>query len=287
VETPFGLLHDNSKLFSLADFHTASRAILQEHLGMADTEIFSSYSLLRSMPTLAEMSGVHPDDADALGDWTSSKDSKMRIRYADSREERSAVVKLTHMLLVRQMALSQVALSWVACRHLLASIDYRAIATQAAQLMSLDITQKETGTHSLGSLGKAKRKFNIGALSLHAARQHRELPILPVAPEQLASHAEPHAQPDTGHVPSSTGADARRWVMIKHKGQPRVHLLPADSEVPLCQRRRGQMGKPIVRRASMGTGLPDLCQMGWGKPDVVCAICLAALPDGEKEALAG
>ena len=73
--------------------------------------------------------------------------------------------------------------------------------------------------------------------------------------------------------------------MIKHKGQPRVHLLPADSEVPLCQRRRGQMGKPIVRRASMGTGLPDLCQMGWGKPDVVCAICLAALPDGEREAL--
>ena len=236
---------------------------------------------------MAEMSRVHPDDADALGDWTSSKDSKMRIRYADSREERSAVVKLTHMLLVRQMALSQVALSWVACRHLLASIDNRAIVAQATQLMSCDITQKETDTRSLGSLGKAKRKFNIGALSLHAARQHRGLPVLPMAPEQPASHVEPIAQPDPGHVPAGTGADARRWIMIKHKGQPRVHLLPADSEVPLCRRRRGQMGKPIVRKASMGTGLPDLRQMGWGKPDVVCAICLAALPDGEKEALAG
>ena len=71
------------------------------------------------MPTLAEMNGTHPDDADALGDWTFAKQCKMRNRYADSREEMFAVVKLTHMLLVRQMAQAQEALSWDVCRHLL------------------------------------------------------------------------------------------------------------------------------------------------------------------------
>ena len=112
---PFGLLYGNGVPFSLANFHTASRAILREHLGMLDTDMFSSYSLRRSMPTLAVMNGTHPDDADALGDWTSAKDNTMRIRYADSREERSATVKLTHVLLVRQMAHSQRALSWDTC----------------------------------------------------------------------------------------------------------------------------------------------------------------------------
>ena len=91
------------------------------------------------MPTLAEINGTHPDDADALGDWTSAKDTiKMRIRYADSREERSAVVKLTHVLLVRQMARSQVALSWDACRHLLCSTDKAAFNSQASQKVSSD-----------------------------------------------------------------------------------------------------------------------------------------------------
>ena len=116
---PFGLLYENGVPFSLANFHTASRSVLREHFGMRDADTFTSYSLRRSMPTLAEMSGTHPDDADASDDWTATKDSKMRIRYADSREERSAAVKLTHVLLVRQMAQSQVALSWDTCRALL------------------------------------------------------------------------------------------------------------------------------------------------------------------------
>ena len=41
---------------------------------MHDIDMFTSYSLRRSMPTLAEMSGTHPDDADALGDWTATRD---------------------------------------------------------------------------------------------------------------------------------------------------------------------------------------------------------------------
>ena len=287
LETPFGLLRDNSKLFSLSDFHAASRSVLREHLGMTDTDIFSSYSLRRSMPTLAEMGGIHPDDADALGDWTSSKDSKMRIRYADSREERSAVVKLAHMLLVRQMASSGVTLSWIACRHLLASVDNKAITAQATQLMACDTNQKETQPRFLGGLGKAKRKFNVEALALHATKHTYNPPILPVEPEQLAPRADPTAQNEPMRVPDDTDAAARRWIMIKHRGVPRVHLLPVGGEVPLCRRRRGRIGKPIVRMASIGTGLSELRQMGWSKPATVCAVCLAALPVGEREVLTG
>ena len=138
---PFGFLCENGVPFSLADFHSASRSVLREHLGTRDTDIFTSYPLRRSMPTLAEMNGTHPDDADALGDWTSAKDNKMRIRCADSREECSAAVKLTHVLLVRQMAQSQVALSWDTCRALLCSTDKAAVTSLASQGVSGSVTR--------------------------------------------------------------------------------------------------------------------------------------------------
>ena len=84
----------------------------------------------------------------------------MRTRYADSREERSALVKLTHVLLVRQMARSQVALSWDACRHLLCSTDKAAVNSQASQKVSSDVDQEESREYLFGGLVRAKRKFN-------------------------------------------------------------------------------------------------------------------------------
>ena len=88
---PFGLLYQNAAPFSLADFRSASRAVLREHLGMQETDISPlTYSLRRSMPNLAEMS-AHPDDADALGNWIAAKNSKMRIRYADLFRRRGAI----------------------------------------------------------------------------------------------------------------------------------------------------------------------------------------------------
>ena len=50
-----------------------------------------------------------------------------------TREERSAAVKLTHVLLVRQMAQSQVALSWDTCRALLCTTDKAAVTLLASQ----------------------------------------------------------------------------------------------------------------------------------------------------------
>ena len=158
---PFGMLYENGVPFSLANFNTASRSVLKEHLGVHDADMFASYSLRRSMPTLAEMSSTHPDDAAALGDWTAARDSKMRIRYADSREERSAAVKLTHVLLVRQMAQSHVALSWDTCRALLCTTDRAAVALLASQKMSGSADQAETRECLLkGLIGPTRRTIN-------------------------------------------------------------------------------------------------------------------------------
>ena len=92
---------------------------------------------------------------------------------------------------------------------------------------------------------------------------------------------------DTVHAPLPLveAGSSRRWVMIKHKGAPRVHLLPEGSDIPLRRRRRGQIGAPIVRMASLGVGIHEIRQMGWNKSDVMCHDCSAALPDGERTAL--
>ena len=74
----------------------------------------------------------------------------------------------------------------------------------------------------------------------------------------------------------------RRWVMVKHKGAPHVHLMPEEGDIPLCRRRRGHVGKPITRLQSMGVSLADLIKVGWNGPDAVCSICFAALPDEER-----
>ena len=78
--------------------------------------------------------------------------------------KRSAVVKLTHMLLVRRMAKSQEALSR-AVRHLLCSMDKAGIISQANQMVASDTVQQETPAQLLSGLAKPKRRFNIAALA--------------------------------------------------------------------------------------------------------------------------
>ena len=204
----------------------------------------------------------------------------MCIRYADSREEGDAVAKLTHILLVRRMAHTQTALSWDACRHLLCSVDKVAISSQANQMMANDSTQKETPTRLLGGLAKSKQRFDIAALPkrMMCAASDPALGSAATLPQPSASHSQ---QQET-HLPITHPGSDRRWVMIKHKGAPHVHLLPAEGDVPLCRRRRGHIGKPISRLQSMGVGFSDLIKMSWNGPGVVCSVCFTALPNEEK-----
>ena len=281
-QPPFGLMYEKSRVpFSLQNFNAASRADLQKHLGMQETELFSSRSLRRSMPTVAETRETHPDDADALGDWTASKDSKMRmrIRYADSREERAVSVKTEHMLVVRRVIDFKSALDWRTCRHLLTKIDKAAISAQANHMLAFDSTIGETPKHLLKDLVKAKRKFNIVAITAHMrARktQHQQPPKAVQGNGQQPVH-EPV-------LPMTVHGASRRWVMVKFQGAPRIHLLPEDSETPLCRRRRGSVGKPLVRLEGSGTGIAYLNSMSWGI-SCVCTICVQMLPEAERVAI--
>ena len=84
-QAPFGYMYEaNRVLFLLAKSNYANRAVLQEHLEAQGTETFSSYSLRRSLPTLAEMRRVHPDDAEVLGNWT-AQGTEIRIRKVRGR----------------------------------------------------------------------------------------------------------------------------------------------------------------------------------------------------------
>ena len=98
---------------------------------------------------------------------------------------------------------------------------------------------------------------------------------IPTQPSEL------HGLMQETHLPIAHPGASRRWVMIKHKGAPHVHLLPTEGDVPLC-RRRGHIGRPISRLQSMGVGFFDLIKMNWNGPDVVCSVCFAALPDEER-----
>ena len=278
-EPPFGLMYEKTgAAFTLQNFNTASRAVLQEHLGMQETEMFSSRSLRRSMPTLAEMRNTHPDDADALGDWTASKDPKMRIRYADSRDERAALVKAEHMLAVRYMMKFQAEIDWSTCRHLLPKIDNAEVSAQANGMLANDSIVEETPKHFLKDLVKPKRKFNIAAITAYVkVKQTKRLGQQTPAPTEAPALPE-----DRGPtLPLTDTGASRRWVMVKFRGAPRVHMLPEDGDMPLCRRRRGAMGKPLVRLEGSGTSIAYLNQMSWGV-SCVCETCMRLLPEEER-----
>ena len=92
---------------------------------------------------------------------------KMRVKYADSREERAVLVKTEHMLVVRRMIDFKAALDLKTCRHLLTKIDKAATSAQANHMRAVDSTSGETPKHLLKDLVKPKRKFNIAAITAH------------------------------------------------------------------------------------------------------------------------
>ena len=191
---------------------------------MKDADIFSSYSLR-----------THPDDADALGDWTSARSCK------NTCEERASVAKLTHALLVQRMASAQTTLSWDACGHLLCSTDKAAISSQANQMMAYDSAQQVTPAHLCSGFTRPKRRFDMAALpkrTMHidhgsglGSTSITNQP--PISEGSVLGASLPVAQ---------IGAN-RRWIMVKHKGAPHVHPMPEEGDIPLCRRRRGHVGK--------------------------------------------
>ena len=71
---------------------------------------------------------------------------------------------------------------------------------------------------------------------------------------------------------------AVHWVAVPWRGQPVVHVTPAQGGVPWCKRRRGQKGAQVRRMIACGHLLSERVQMGWGL-GAVCAECLGLLAD--------
>ena len=68
--------------------------MLANHVGVGGADQFTSYSLRRDMPTLANLRQAPEEEADALGDWLTAKSATMRIRYSDQRGRTALMAKL-------------------------------------------------------------------------------------------------------------------------------------------------------------------------------------------------
>ena len=62
VQRQAALADREGRVLKLDDFHKAGRALLAQRLGMPEADLFTSYALRRSMPTLAEVRHVSQDD---------------------------------------------------------------------------------------------------------------------------------------------------------------------------------------------------------------------------------
>jgi hypothetical protein len=234
------------------------------------------------MPTLALLRGTPPDDVDALGDWTASKHSKMRVRYADSREEKAAAVKLEHVLVVRDLANLKVPLAWSACQQLLVTLDPAPTSAEVGRALADDCVVEETAESLLQGLARPKRRFNISALA-----KRRPRPTMSSAPTQPAPSGAVECQlaPQPARpLPLNEPGASRLWVVVKYRGAPHVHILQDAGQIPLCRRRQGRAGQPLVRLQGAGEGLVELHSMGWG-PTAVCAVCFHALRQDEQRVL--
>ena len=141
-----------------------------------------------------------------------------------------------------------------------------------------DSTVEETPKHFLKDLVKPRRKFNIAAITAYVkvkkTEQHEQNPADPVT-----CHALQRVQ-----VPmlffAVQGADGR-WVMVKFRGAPRVHLSPGDSETPLRRRRRESVGKPLARLEGSGTGIAYVLESDeLGNRLCLCDLCARAPGSG-------
>ena len=168
-----------------------------------------------------------------------------------------SIVKTERMLVVHHLIDFKTALDWKTCRRLLAKVDKAAISAQAHDMLAADSTSEETPKHLFKDLVKPKRKFNIAAITAHvrATKTQRQQPPAAVVGQRPAR--EPV-------LPMTVQGMNRRWVMVKFQGAPRVHLLPETGETPLCRRRRGSVGKPLVRLEGSGTGINYLNSTNWG-----------------------
>ena len=135
------LLFDTSSLtpFTRVNFTLAARTLLAKIIGSDDALIFTTYSLRRAMPTLADMRNASEADRLAVGDWRDAscggggRVSAMSVRYAGDKLASATEVKLFHVLIVAAAAPMCEVLSWSELRKALNSVDLVVLREKAAR----------------------------------------------------------------------------------------------------------------------------------------------------------
>ena len=169
----------------------------------------------------------------------------------DSCEERAAVVKLEHLLVVRQMAQSQAVLSWDTCRCLVGKVGNQEISAQGHRMFADEIVERGTAGHLLQGLAKPKRRFSVAALGARMRGEQLGAVAPPVAqPAQSQAASGPQQEPGVP-LPVAAPGSSRRWVMVRWLGAPQLHLLQDGSGTPLhvqdATRRCGQTHRVACR----------------------------------------
>ncbi len=89
------------------------RSIQCENTGV-ESSLFSTYSLRRVLPTIANIMRSSDTEKDAIGDWRDSgKAQPMAVQYADDRVNTAAAAKWKHpAMVVEAVKVCQSAVSW-------------------------------------------------------------------------------------------------------------------------------------------------------------------------------
>ena len=250
----------DSGAYQLHHFTKAMRDVLGNILQIENAEVFTSYSLRRSMPTLANLRQAPEEEADALGDWLGTKNSRMRTRYSDERERTALMAKLMQAELVTEMANMTEQVSWQAVPALLARIPLAKVQARVNERVASEEAVASAPAEWVGHLVQVRKRFGLGKMSAPPRKP-------PAATER---------KPVLGAVPFV-------WEATKKRGAILVHLLPQQGAVPFCRRKKGARGQQLKRVVAKGETMQQLCAVA--ELDSLCSDCVRlsglSLPSGQ------
>ena len=273
--------HTTGEAVSLTQFTTLLRTILDYAEAADNSDLVTSYSLRRFLPTCADVVQVPLDIRHALG-WRHTGATLqtglrcMPIRYSGQRGETEEYVKLLLMNVIRQVTKDHPGevVTWDLVRHRSQPWDSMTHRTQIEEEMDGDIEWSPLAT--LKERALLPKKFKLSRLR---AVSDQRGPITAdggchgASKRHRASQATPHASQGMSGPEVAVGA-MRRWIACGGR-HDRIHFLPQAGEETLCS----EMGRrPQSEALVKGEGFR--MALSFGKR--VCKACLKKLPIQEQ-----
>ena len=297
------VLDHQGAVLGLGDFHRASRAFLAALVGTRDVDLFSSYSLRRSLPSVAEVRGATSDEADALGDWEASKEKVMRIRYADCKEDSAAVAKLLQVAFITAAAGAGFELTWQRCREQAIRWPDQALRPRVLAAFAGATVEQRTDPALLQGVVQERRSISLPAkVASRARRYQQQLKLLSSCPSAVvprAVHLQPGVDMSKQELKLRTQATAAKrpldeqlYETSRGGSTAASHGLGGDSQSSMRRRVSSQAGPSPQSGAQRDTGddgHPGGAPQAGGAaallPESGPAICRQALAAAEAGAL--